>query len=226
MFETGSSKYKQQIKKLFCETFGDSEEVCDNFLENMYRNEDIVLYTESGKVFAMAFLLPVFCKNRQGRYVYAVATAPSHRNRGICRRLMAFAEEYVKNLGEDFLILVPASPSLFAFYESMGYCHRVFRPILNAEKKGILCTYQKYYEIREKNCASVDLINWSPRRLSYILSCGEPLITETGAVFFEGEKAIEILDENMFCGEEIPFALIKYLKNFKFQKPYFGLEMS
>lgn len=72
---------------------------------------------------AMLCALPVTLFDACGEahnasYLYAVCTAPSHRKKGICAKLMAYAESELKS---EFALLVPASDSLFDFYGKLGY---------------------------------------------------------------------------------------------------------
>lgn len=54
-------------------------------------------------------------------YVYGVATARSHRGKGLCRALLENTHEHLKYLGYAGIVLVPAEEKLFALYEKMGY---------------------------------------------------------------------------------------------------------
>lgn len=54
-------------------------------------------------------------------YLYAVCTAPTHREKGLCRRLMAYAETQEAARGAVFAALVPSGEALFRFYGGMGY---------------------------------------------------------------------------------------------------------
>ncbi len=74
---------------------------------------------EGDKPLAMLFSIPYPIKTEVGeveaRYLYAVATDPAHRGRGLARRLLGevIAEGYP-------VFLRPSSPSLFDFYQKAG----------------------------------------------------------------------------------------------------------
>ena len=51
------------------------------------------------------------------RYVYAVATLPEYRGRGLAARILKFAQEYD---GQP-LLLAPAEKTLMDYYEKLGF---------------------------------------------------------------------------------------------------------
>lgn len=222
----GFAKENQRngIIRLWAEAFGDSEETICRFLDNICKN-NIVVYTQNDDVIGMASVLPVSCKEEKGRYVYAVATAKSHMGQGICRKIMAFIEEFAKNMGESFLILVPADESLFDFYKKMGYNQTVFASKPYEAETGEIISAEEYYNIRENALRNFDFIKWSKADLEFILSHGKAVKTKNGAVYIENERVIEAIVPHLEVGND-PFALIKYTKDLKFEKPYFGLAMS
>ena len=57
-------------------------------------------------------------ESRSCGYFYAVCTAPEARGKGVCAKLMQYAEQ---NCGYDYASLVPAEESLFEFYRKLGY---------------------------------------------------------------------------------------------------------
>ena len=76
---------------------------------------------QEGETVAMLHALPQrfrTSRDRKAAYLYAIATKKTHRGQGLCRGLMAYAESV---LDADCCVLVPASESLFGFYESLGY---------------------------------------------------------------------------------------------------------
>ncbi|MBQ9968479.1 MAG: GNAT family N-acetyltransferase [Oscillospiraceae bacterium] len=74
-----------------------------------------------GEVVCMLHALPQTLRasrDRKAYYLYAIATKKEYRGRGLCRGLMAYAEQ---TLDADCCVLVPASGSLFGFYRELGY---------------------------------------------------------------------------------------------------------
>lgn len=226
MIEIASEKYKNRIISLWQEAFGDTEEFINGFLHNMSYSKNMLIYTKDDDVLGMASMLPVFCGENAGRYIYAVATRRAHRGKGVCRSIMQAVDEFIKMNNEKFAVLVPASQSLFEFYGKMGYNQIIYQPYFPKLKEiGQQCSKFEYFKIREKLFENYNLIGWSKESLEYILSFGETRLCDKGAIYREGEEIKEALVPEIFIGEwEKPFAEIKYYdKNLKFDKPYFGL---
>jgi predicted acetyltransferase len=54
-------------------------------------------------------------------YVYGVVTLPEYRGRGYSTALLEYADTVFQDKGYKAAVLVPASESLFGFYEKRGY---------------------------------------------------------------------------------------------------------
>ena len=54
-------------------------------------------------------------------YVYAFCTHPDGQSRGYGRTLLAWTEAEGRKAGAKAVVMVPGEPSLFRFYESLGY---------------------------------------------------------------------------------------------------------
>ncbi len=114
-----------RLKDLWQEVFGDPKEAVDAYFALRHRDENMLVEAVEDTIAGMLTMLPVTLASCQrdfpARYVYAVATAPAFRNRGISSRLMDRAHLEMQKKGEAAAILVPATPSLFAFYGKRGY---------------------------------------------------------------------------------------------------------
>lgn len=60
-------------------------------------------------------------KNCRTAYLYAVTTHPDFRKRGICAKLLAYAEKELTKRYFDCLTLVPATDALRSYYASLGF---------------------------------------------------------------------------------------------------------
>ena len=98
--------------------FGDPAEAVQEFFAALW-DHITVFQTEDAS--AMLTAMPVSWQGKPAAYLYAVATHPDHRGKGLCRKLMTFAEEALKEGGCACAILSPAEDSLFRFYEQLGY---------------------------------------------------------------------------------------------------------
>lgn len=114
-----------QIKALWQEAFGDSDEDTEFYFERRHRHENMLVLLEGDEVAAMLTMLPINLKaGKEGlkaRYIFAVATKKSHRGQGLSTKLLEAAHEFIRSEGGAAGVLVPAEGSLFDFYEKRGY---------------------------------------------------------------------------------------------------------
>lgn len=109
------------LKALWQEAFGDSDADIDSFFRIGYAPERCACITQGAAVAAAAHWLDGSLDGKKVAYIYAVATAKSHRRQGLCRQLLDFIHQTLARKGYDCSVLVPAGPSLGKMYESMGY---------------------------------------------------------------------------------------------------------
>jgi len=115
------------IAALWQEAFGDSPEAVNAFFVHFPDCRSYVA-ADDGEIVSMVHALPrTLSPNIPTAYLYAVATAKTHRGQGLCRRLMAFAEAELEKIGIQTTVLTPGEPSLFRFYENLGYRTAFFR---------------------------------------------------------------------------------------------------
>ena len=129
MFRTAQNQDRDEIFALWCEAFADSRESVDSFFAAFPHCRSYVA-EENGRVLSMVHALPQTFRgdtDESAAYLYAVATAKDCRGRGLCAGLMAFAEEDLRRNGFACAVLTPGEPSLFRFYEKLGYKTVFFR---------------------------------------------------------------------------------------------------
>lgn len=119
--------------------FGDEQAYIDNFYHTYYRPERVLVLEEEGRICAMtAWFDTVFCLPEEGQfraaYLYAVATHPQCRGRGMSGALLAWADDYFRGLGIPAVTTVPAQPSLHNFFAANGFreCFRLDKTCLTA----------------------------------------------------------------------------------------------
>ena len=114
-----------QLKALWALGFGDTEQEIEAFFAISYPTATGFCAEEDGKVIAAAYALPQELawgeKSCRSAYLYAVTTHPDFRRRGICAKLLAYAEKELKKRYFDCLTLVPATDALRAYYETLGF---------------------------------------------------------------------------------------------------------
>lgn len=113
------------LKKLWCDVFGDSQIVVDNFFRETAEESNILVAFFGNEPVSVLYLLDstIRIENRayKAYYVYAVCTAAEHRGKGLMRELLELAYEKAARDKVSYLYLVPADGSLFELYEKNGY---------------------------------------------------------------------------------------------------------
>ncbi len=110
-----------QLRELWRLAFGDSEEFIDLFFEAGYQPEHCRCVTVAEKAAAALYWFDTECDGQKFAYLYAVATHPEYRNRGLCRWLMEDTHALLKERGYDGALLTPAELPLRQMYAGMGY---------------------------------------------------------------------------------------------------------
>ena len=111
----------EQLKDLWHLAFGDGEEFIDLFFKTAYDPEKCLYLVENGQVTAALYWLDCEYREQKQAYVYAVATHPDHRGKGLCRALMDKAQERLRQQGYHAALLRPADEGLRRMYRKMGY---------------------------------------------------------------------------------------------------------
>ena len=109
------------LRQLWKEAFGDSDAFLDIFFTHGYSPRRCRCITEGNTVAAALYWFDCSFSGKKIAYLYAVATALSHRGQGLCRKLMADTHALLARQGYAGAILVPGEESLFDFYATMGY---------------------------------------------------------------------------------------------------------
>lgn len=111
----------ERLKELWQLAFGDGEEFIDLFFGTAYHPERCLYLTEQDQVAAALYWLDCEYRGQKQAYIYAVATHPDHRGKGLCRRLMDMTHEALKQQGYHAALLRPADDGLRRMYRKMGY---------------------------------------------------------------------------------------------------------
>ena len=125
------------LRELWYLAFGDDGAYVDNFFKTYYRPDRMLVLEAEGGVRAMtAWFDTQFAVPGRGEYraayLYAVATHPDWRSRGLSGRLLAWADDYFRSLDIPAVTTVPAQPSLHNFFGANGFkeCFRHFEGTL------------------------------------------------------------------------------------------------
>lgn len=238
-----------RLRQLWMEAFGDGQEFWFHFIHKAKPLCRCRCVWADDTLAAALYWFDCSWSGRKLAYLYGVATGKAFRGRGICRALMEDTRGYLKGLGYDGIVLVPAQPELFEMYEKLGYR---------------TCTY-----VREFDVAAADPVvlkqltaeEYAARRRAYlprdgVVQEGKTLdLLAAQARFYEGESCLavctvwdgklmlsELLGEQAAAGgivaalgfsqgrvrvpgEEKPFAMYRSLTGDPAAPAYFGLAM-
>ena len=112
-----SSLQIPQLRQLWQEAFGDTDTFLDLFFSSAYDPQRCLCITQEETVVAAAYWFAC----GEYAYIYAVATAKSHRGQGLCHKLMAQIHTLLPKQGFQGAVLVPGDQALRQFYSQMGY---------------------------------------------------------------------------------------------------------
>lgn len=115
------AKHLPSMRSLWKEAFGDSDGFLDSFFSVAFANERCRVAVREDEVLGALYIFDCEHQNKKIAYIYAVATRKSARGQGICKELMRDTHMYLSDCCYAGAILVPSEPSLFGFYEKMGY---------------------------------------------------------------------------------------------------------
>lgn len=189
-----------------------------SFLDHAEADIDGLAIYENERIVSMALFIPATVHIRgsrlAARYVYGVATAPSHRGQGLAGRILREAPD---RFAADMFYLYPAERSLRAYYARFGYrdcCTQRTVPVQyigTTDAISFVCepfSAEVYLPLRDAFTKTVEnYAEFSPAVLQgllshcYILTCASAtaLLAVTGdtvyaiEVLYQSEKDINLL---------------------------------
>ena len=125
------------LRKLWKVVFGDTDAFLDSFFTIAYSPERCKYYEQEGEAICALYWFDCTYDGGKLAYIYAVATHPDHRGKGLASRLMEETHAHLQSLGYAGAVLKPAS-GLFPFYERLGYqtCGYIRRFTAEAAREG------------------------------------------------------------------------------------------
>lgn len=109
------------LRQLWKLAFGDTDDFLDSFFGKGFSPDRCLCAVDGERVAAALYWFDCSCFDRKYAYLYAVATHPDYRNRGLCRSLMADTHAHLEARGYAGAVLVPQEENLRKLYGSMGY---------------------------------------------------------------------------------------------------------
>ena len=111
----------EPLKELWQLAFGDSEAFVNRFFADAYSPRRCRQASEDGRLAAALYWFDAEFAGQGFAYLYAVATHPDFRNRGICRALMTDTLDCLTARGYDGALLMPQGRALREMYARMGF---------------------------------------------------------------------------------------------------------
>ena len=111
----------EPLKELWQLAFGDSEAFVNRFFADAYSPRRCRCAWEDGRLAAALYWFDAEFAGQKFAYLYAVATHPNFRRRGVCRALMADTLDCLTARGYDGALLMPQSGALREMYARMGF---------------------------------------------------------------------------------------------------------
>lgn len=110
-----------QLRQVWKDSFGDTDAFLDLFFSTGFHPRRCRCAVEEGRVVAALYWFDIHWSDLRCAYLYAVATDPQYRGRGLCRNLMEDTAAVLTAAGYDGALLVPQEDGLIAMYGKMGY---------------------------------------------------------------------------------------------------------
>lgn len=127
IFRTAKDSDTNSLKRIWASSFGADNEFMSLFFGHFKTFSRQFILEKDGNTVSSLYTIPVSYMGHSGCYVYGVCTDPDFRGHRYAMELLSNTEElYFKN-GSDFMILRPASPTLFEYYRKQGYITEIFR---------------------------------------------------------------------------------------------------
>lgn len=115
-----------ELRKLWKEAFGDTDAFLDAFFTTAFSPNRCLCLVQNHIPLAALYWFDCEYEGNKIAYLYAIATATSHRGQGLCKQLMQYTHKFLTDLDYAGALLVPSDTHLFSFYETFGYesaCH-------------------------------------------------------------------------------------------------------
>lgn len=120
-----SASDRPRLERIYNICFPGEEEYCRFFFDKVWKPENTLIAKEKGVIAAMGHFLDVpmeFDGSRlEGSYLYAAATMPEYRGKGIMSRIIKEGNEAAAAEGKDISLLITENDSLFDFYSRLSY---------------------------------------------------------------------------------------------------------
>ena len=192
-----------QLHTLWKDVFGDEDGYIDLFFSGAYFSSHPFAVVENGEVRSVLYLLDCALQSGgqlyNGYYLYAAATKPQYRRRGLMRALIEEAKAYMRETKKDFIALVPANAPLYDYYHTFGFETCLYRWAGTLQGSGkqepASLSFAQYSALSPQPCDRFVLTNGN---MQYALDClafygTKAYRTDNAAFLFDGRTVREVL---------------------------------
>ena len=146
MLIESKNEFIPSLTRLWNVVFGDSDDYIELFFRKAYYDCECFAELDGDKIISAFYLLKssirVDGKTYNGRYLYAAATLPEYRGKGLMSKLINEAVVYGEKERLDFIALVPANDGLYDYYGRFGFKESMYK-------------YMAEISLRLKNCSVI-----------------------------------------------------------------------
>jgi GNAT superfamily N-acetyltransferase len=204
MIRTSKQSDTPQIISLWHSSFGDSKAYIRSFLSAIGTPDRCLVAELEGKIASMLFMLPAEIKiekeTRKLFYIYACATSPAFRGKGLMRDLLEASYKQAVEQSAFGLMLIPASKELSAYYQKNGFEPFFFNNNFEWENTQNLQPVALTSEVisqliamRKRTLQSTLGVQWPDNHLTFALN---EIATEGGKVILEEDFYVLLSAEN------------------------------
>ena len=240
-----------QLRELWKLAFGDDDVFLDHFFSTGFSEKRCRCMVCEGKLAAALYWFDCDYQGEKYAYLYAVATHPDFRHRGLLHYLLADTHQLLTELGYAGALLVPGSEDLRGLYTSIGYrtCTGICN-LLSASQPVTVpihsVDYQEYQKLRRTYLPQDGVIQEGA--CMQFLETQAKFYTGPGFVLCASGESTEMLQgieylgdtdivPGILCalgyshgtfrvpGDRIPFAMVYSLKKDAPVPGYFGLAL-
>ena len=109
------------LRELWKKAFEDTDEFLDMFFSTAYAPDRCRCIADGDAVQSVLYWFDCFLDGRKMAYIYAVATDPVCRGRGLCKMLMEDTMELLRERDYAAALLLPQEEWLISMYAGMGF---------------------------------------------------------------------------------------------------------
>ena len=109
------------LRDLWKKAFGDEDDFLDLFFGTAYAPDRCRCVVENSQVQSVLYWFDCELEGQKMAYIYAVATDPTCRGRGLCRMLMEDTMQILRDRGYASAVLLPQEEWLINMYAGMGF---------------------------------------------------------------------------------------------------------